>query len=298
MSAVVAVIATYRRAQELRRLLGSLEKSTHPLRGAVVVDNADDPATADAIAASTLEAQRIVPGANLGCGGGLALGEQLALAHFPDATHLWILDDDAVVAPGALGILLAALDAEHAVVASPLIVAADGALGWFPGLTDAEKFRIIREPQTPAEFIARCGTAPVPFSWSTGVALLVTRRAIETLGFHRTDYWVRGEDLEFSLRLTHRERGVFVPTALVEHLPPPSTPAAREEEYVKHRAMIQNIAYTALRLPHGRRIARTIPGNCRRFLRTWGWWNPRILADTIAALWRGAILARPAGAKP
>ena len=108
---------------------------------------------------------------------------------------------------------------------------------------------------------------------------------------------MRGEDLEFSLRLTHRERGVFVPTALVEHLPPPSTPAAREEEYVKHRAMIQNIAYTALRLPHGRRIARTIPGNCRRFLRTWGW-NPRVLGDTLAALWRGAILARPAGAKP
>jgi GT2 family glycosyltransferase len=125
--------------------------------------------------------------------------------------------------------------------------------------------------------------------------LLVTRRAIEELGYHRTDYWVRGEDLEFSLRITHRFRGLYVPRARVAHLPPePVGEASRESEYAKHRAMLQNIAYTALRLPHGRRIFRTIPGNWRRFLSTWGF-TPRAFGGAIEAFWRGAVQGRPVG---
>ncbi len=285
---VVAVTATYRRPREVARLLDSLAASRRPLRAAIVVDNAGD------LALSTkLETRRLAPGRNLGCGGGLALGEKEALDRYgSELTHVWILDDDAVVEPDTLDLLLAALDEGNADVAHPLVVDEHGRLGWFPGLLDREKFRAIQSPQTPDQFIARCGDTPVPFSWAQGIALLVTRRALAELGVHRGDYWVRGEDLEFSLRITHRRRGLYVPRARVQHLPPPAPPAS--DEYEKHCAMLQNIAYTSLRLPHGRRIANTIPGNFLRFLRTWGW-SPRALTDALRAFMRGAILAQPAG---
>jgi dTDP-4-dehydrorhamnose reductase len=292
---VVGVTATYRRPVEVERLLRSLEASDCPLHALVIVDNAGDPAIQALASSAHLHTEYLSPGTNLGCGGGLHAGERLAMEKFGGGlTHLWILDDDAVIEPGTLGILLAAMAAGNADTAHPLVIGSDGMLGWFPGLLDPVKFQGVKERQTPDEFIVRCGLDPVPFSWAQGIALLVTRRAIETLGFHRTDFWVRGEDLEFSLRITKDFRGLYVPAARVQHLPPESTgPVSPEGEYRKHLAMLQNIAYTALRLPHGRRIARTIPGNWLRFLRSWP--LSRALTDSLAAFWKGAILGRPAG---
>ncbi len=292
---VVGVTATYRRPAEVERLLRSLEASKCPLHALVIVDNADDPATKALVSSAGLRIEYLSPGTNLGCGGGLHAGERLAMEKFGrELTHLWILDDDAVVEPRTLGVLLTAMDHEAADTAHPLVIDSEGMLGWFPGLLDPVKFQRVKVRQTPDEFVARAGLDPVPFSWAQGIALLVTRRAIDSLGLHRTDYWVRGEDLEFSLRITKDFRGLYIPAAHVQHLPPDSTgPVTPEVEYRKHLAMLQNIAYTALRLPHGRRIARTIPGNWLRFLRSWP--LSRAFIDSIGAFWKGAILARPAG---
>ena len=292
---VVAVIATYRRPAELARLLHSLEQIRSGLKRVIVMDNADAPEVRQVVEATSLATDYISTVGNLGCGGGLRLAEKTALERFPELTHIWILDDDAVVKPNTLDVLLTAMEREHADVAHPLTESRDGYLSWFPGLLDAEKFRAIRRKQTADEFIARCGDEPVAFSWSQGIALLVTRRGLDELGFHRSDYWVRGEDLEFSLRLTHRFRGIYVPAARVQHLPPESAgPQSQEIEYSKHRAMLQNLAYTAIRLRHGRRLVRTLPGNWLRFVRIWGK-RPYVLADILKTLLRGALLGQPAG---
>lgn len=294
----VAVVTTSQRPLELARLLESLAKSASPLSGVIVVDNGGDLATRGvAERAWPFPLVHHVPGTNLGCGGGLHAGELLAFARFGDAwTHLWILDDDAVIFPDTLPELLAAMAREQADAAHPLVMDSAGMLAWFPGLLDRAKFRAVRERQTPAQFRARCGEEPIAFSWAQGIALLVTRSALHELGPHRTDYWVRGEDLEFSLRITHRRRGIYVPRAEASHLPPrnPEAPS-NTGEYFRHAAMLRNIAYTSVRLPHGRRIFRTLPGNALRFLRTWGW-KPRVLRGLATALYAGAVRGKPAGA--
>ena len=292
---VVVVVATWRRAAELARLLASLSQVQTPL-AVLVVDNADDDSTRAAIEAmrGRLTVERLVPGANLGCGGGLAHGEQAALRRFPQATHLWLLDDDTEVCPDALERLISAMVAENAAIGCPMIVNAQGQTGWFPGLLERNAFRAIRTARTPADYRAQCGERPVRFSWATGVSLLVTRAALEACGGHRADFWIRGEDLDFSLRLTFRGIGVFVPAAQVKHLPPPATadPAAQAAERRKHAVMLQNIAYLSLHQPHGRRILPTLPGNVWRYLKTWGPWGVGALAD---ALWRGGVLRQPGG---
>src|SRR5436305_1906962 len=99
---VIALTATYRRPAELERLIRSLEKSTVPLTALIIIDNsAEDSVKRIAGSASFPHLYHPSP-KNLGCGGGLHLGETLALKRFPDLTHLWILDDDCIVEPDTL----------------------------------------------------------------------------------------------------------------------------------------------------------------------------------------------------
>lgn len=292
---IVVAVSTCRRAAELGRLLDSLKKSGTSFGAVIIVDNGNDPATQKVFETSGLSGICLPQLENSGCGGGLQIAEKAALARYGnEMTHLWILDDDAVVLPGTPESLLEAMQHENAEAASAMILNEDGTIGNFPGLLDPAKFRAIRDLKSPSEFTNQCGTNPIPFSWSTGIALLVSRRALDELGFHRNDYWVRGEDLEFSLRITHKFKGILVPTAPVQHIPPSSTGAVSQHgEYMKHSAMLQNLCYTALRLPHGHRIIRTLPGNFLRYYKTW----PLLpaLMDSLRAFCLGALLGKPAG---
>jgi GT2 family glycosyltransferase len=295
MTRLVAVTATYRRAGELGRLLDALQRSTVPLHGVVVVDNASDPATRDCAERSEVPTHYVDAQENLGCGGGLRLGEEAAFATFPELTHVWILDDDTVPEPSTLGALLRAMEATNSGAACPQARDAEGHLNWFPGLLDRTRFDVLRRSRTPSEFITRDSDAPAAFSWATGVALLVSREALECAGLHRGDFWVRGEDLDFSLRITNCTQGVYVPDAHLEHLPPGGGRVIDDfAERMKHAAMLQNCAYLFARTSHGRRLARYWPGNAWRHVRRFGIFA---LGDLAIALFQGAVLGRPAGAK-
>lgn len=292
---VAALIATYRRPHELQRLLRSLTQ-VNGLAAVIVVDNEGSAAVRVLIEQTYAGAHYLHPGSNAGCGGGLKIAEEYAL-HLPGEkfTHLLILDDDAVLPPDTLTVLAEAMDREKADLAYPLVTGENGWIGWLPGLRQRSRELGGSFDGTPAEFRARFGAAPRDFVWAQGICLLVARPALERCGTHRNDFWVRGEDLEFSLRYTAQGRGIFVPTVAVQHLPPAeNTAPLREAEYLKHCALVQNMAYIGFRLPHGHRIAWAIAGALRRFVGTWGWRLPT-LADGLRAFLRGAILARPAG---
>jgi GT2 family glycosyltransferase len=285
---VVAVVATFRRPRELTRLLDSLAG----VDAIVVCDNA---ASAEVRAAVERipGGHYLAPEKNLGCGGGLRLAEVHAWkVEGHRLTHLLVLDDDAVLSPDTVSTLCAALQREQAQVAYPLVLGADGRPGWLPGLRRRSQHRLGRTPMEVAEYRARLGAEFADFDWAQGICLLATRAAVETTGFHRDDFWVRGEDLDFTLRLTAQGRGIFVPGITVQHLPPESpTPADARAEYLRHAAMVQNIAFLAFTQRHGHRIRHSVPGASLRFLRTWG---ARALPDLFTALGRGAR-GEPAG---
>jgi hypothetical protein len=56
--------------------------------------------------------------------------------------------------------------------------------------------------------------------------------------------------------------------------------------------MLQNTAYGFLRLPHGRRAAKHLPGNFLRFLRA-NRFSPAALQDALRALYYGAVRGKP-----
>lgn len=291
-----ALIATYRRPRELHRLLQSLAQ-VERVTTVIVVDNDSSEEVRALVEYGYAGAHYVNPGANFGCGGGLKVAEEYALRlKGKHLSHLLILDDDTVLAPETVVRLAEAMERQEADLAYPLVTDERGRVGWLPGFTDRSHGLRREFDGTPEDFRARFGDGTRDFIWAQGICLLVARGALERFGTHRDDFWVRGEDLEFSLRLTAGRRGIFVPTAVVQHLPPPEdTGLSNEAEYLKHCALLQNIAFIGFRLAQGHRIAWTIAGALRRFFRSWSWTG---LSDATRAVWRGAVLGKPAGAGP
>ena len=291
---VAVVSATYRRPRQLARLLASLPAEEQALAGVVIVDNGAAVETLTLANQARVPVRVMTPGRNLGCGGGVAVGLREAFRD-PAITHAWIFDDDAHALPGALGALLAGLAVGRADAAVPLVVDGAGRVGWFPGPLEQPAWSVIRTPgMTPAWFRERCGTSVLSWAWAPWPSLLVSRRAVDAVGVPRDDYWFQGEDLEWTLRLTARFRGVLVPAAECRHLPPP-TPDQPERARLKQAAMLQNNLHTATRLPHGRRLLRHAPGNLLRFL-----WAERSSLQAVSlaihAHWFGVVRGSPAGA--
>lgn len=293
---VVAVIVTHRRPAEVRRLLQSLSDSEVPVRGVVISDHAPDGEVRQLAAESGLDAVVLEDPSNPGPGTGWANAGRRARAHFPEADALWFLDDDVVIPPEALGVLCAEMERAGAQAIAPLLEDADGKLWAFPEPEDPAARRSIRQATTPAEALKLLGAAPLPFCWCTGACFLVTKAAVDAAGWHRGDFWMLGEDLEYSMRVAARVRAVFTCRVSVPHRPPgPADPtSARRGDYLKFCSLLQNLSYLAVRSPHSRHMKSYLAGNYRRFFRTHGW-HIRTLRDASACLWHGAVRARPAG---
>jgi GT2 family glycosyltransferase len=295
---VVGVTATFERAESLKRMLRSLSEAGPELRAFVVVDNSPSATAREVANSAQFEVIHCHPGQNLGCGAGLHLGMETAFDKFGDRiTHFLLLDDDVEFPANAVSSLLDLGCRANAEVICPMIVDKSGVIGWFPGLSSPVPWKVIRRVKTPKEYWRECGLGPVRFSWSTGVCLLISQRAVRVAGLPAKNFWVRGEDLEYSLRLTSRCESAFVPGLVVRHLVADSVQngPVGSGEVLKHLAMMQNLAYMITRLPHGRRVLRHFPGNVYRFIRAHGltWSSIRSL---IVALWLGFMSGRPAGA--
>lgn len=298
---VIGLVATFRRNQELQRLFQALAAQTVSPSGLVIADNAADPACQDLVAHAPFPAHYLTLPDNPGCGAGLRAAEETALTYFPQATHWWILDDDALPPPNALERLLQALHQSGAAMTVPLLTDHLGHLWAFPEPAHPAFRKIIRQESDPKTLCRRIGPGPHPACWATGACQLVQIQAAREVGLHRTDFWMLGEDLDFSMRLAVGPGLCFITDLVVPHLPPqpPSNdPTAPVHARRKFRALLQNLTYLALRCPaQSAHLFRYLPGNYRRYFRTYGY-SFRSAREVATCFWKGAICGQPAGSKP
>lgn len=223
----LAVIVTYRRPIELARLLDGLAKSTLPLRAVVVVDHAADAETERLVHAADLSTVYLADASNPGPGVGWANGWRFGREKFGDAIErVWFLDDDVVIGSEVHGILVDEMAKAEAGAIAPLLEDNQGRLWGFPEPVDKEARRLIRRAGTPADALTLLGVNPLRFAWCTGACFLVSRQAVESAGEHRADFWMLGEDLEFSMRVATITKAVFTCRAVVPHLPGPASQPA------------------------------------------------------------------------
>lgn len=292
---MAAAIATHRRDKELARLLGSLHQSGVPLSGGIfVADNAASPETAAVCQSAALPAVWLPRAVNNGPGAAWNAAVARALEN-PSVTHLLVLDDDIVLPPDALRLLLAALAAGRSAAAAPLLFDREDKLWGFPEPREETLRATIRRVGTPDECRAALGASPHAFCWATGACMLYARDAFRQCGLFREDFWMLGEDLEFSMRVAAKLGGIFTAEAAVPHLPPGADPSAeRVAHRLKFLALLQNLSYLAFHSPNSAHLRRYLPGNFRRYVRTEGC-APGTLWDGWCSFYQGALWRQPAG---
>ena len=289
---IVALVATRHRAPLLTRLLNSLASQSLRPTAAVICDNGPDPATADAVKNSLLPSHYLSSGKNLGFGGGLALAGQHALEKFPSLTHLLIVDDDAILSASDLATLLSSMKKHSAGSIAPFLVDSEGKLQEAPEPASwplARALRAVGQNLSAARALAPSG---YPMAWCIGPCLLIDRSTWLRAGAPRSDMIAYGDDVEFSLRLSASAPAWAEPSVAVIHAPPTATRSpsdmssealakeeappesarlgAKEGHYKKFSILLQNLAFTSVTSPRPRHLPLYLPGNARRFLKTFG----------------------------
>lgn len=216
---VHAATVNWNRFDDTAACVLSLKRSVYPLARILVLDNGSTDGSGD-----RLERELAGPGVELlrnRDNEGFAAGANACLRRAADsgADLVLVVNNDAEVDPGCVGLLVEALAADpEAVVAGPAILfharpdtvwQGGGSFSrWRAGLSVPAKGR-------PASELP---DGPQRVSFLTWCAVLVARRALERVGGLDPDYYFYAEDVDYGLRVRAAGmRMVFVPRARAWH---------------------------------------------------------------------------------
>lgn len=218
MNAPAAVVVTWEGGAVTDRCLTSLLRQEPPPREVLVVDNASSAAERGRLRAvwgARPGVRLLLLAENRQFAGGLNAGAAAAFA--AGAERVLLLNNDTVLAPDALRLLAAALDASPgAGVAGPCILDS-GRPGRVLSAGEWHSAALLCLPRTLLRYRRR-RVAPYAVRGVMGCALLVTRACFEAVGGYAPEIEVYYEDVDLCLAARARGFGVVVePRAIVEH---------------------------------------------------------------------------------
>jgi GT2 family glycosyltransferase len=271
---IVAVVSTYRRHSELERLIKSLlDTSNLPVSYIVVNDDASDnevAALVSSLPVKTRYISRPPHKCNSAASGWNRALEEAVRSFGKEATHYLLIDDDAVVETNTLAALYAAQVVTGAKSSFP---AALNPAGEFyvtgqlidPHWEDAQQRCKSRE-DLQREFSNNLPEAMM----FQGLCHLMDQAVVLSGIRFDENFWLCGEDLDFSVFVAEKWRSVFVPTAYCWHLwgKPFSSAGSRNSSYLKRLSFIQNVTYMGYHRHYGKRLR----GRYFDFLRGRGLW--------------------------
>lgn len=209
---VVAVVVAYNRRDLLLEVLAGLHSQSRVPDAIVVVDNASSDDSAAVVREVAPTATLIELSTNTGGAGGFAVGMAAAIArHDPD--WVWVMDDDTIPEPDALGSLLDAVDRYD----SDDLCAVGSRVVW----TNGEEHPMNTPRRNPfagrrekdlASRVDAVAVRSLSFVSSMYRADAILRR-----GFPVVDYFLWNDDFEFSARLLRHGVGLSVPASRVVH---------------------------------------------------------------------------------
>ena len=216
----------------------------------VVVDNAGDGASLQALGTLGERVHIVTPGRNLGFGAGVNRG----VAVLGVADLVLVANPDMVLHDGALGRLVEALEAHPAWgIVGPTILTVEGtpypSVRRFPSVLDAVGHAMLGRVWPTNPFTSRYreqGAAPDGTAdWVSGSCFLVRRELFESLGGFDERYFMFAEDMDLCWR-AHRA-GVLVgtaPEAVVTHAEGVSRRLAPYRMQVAHHRSALRFAVT------------------------------------------------------
>lgn len=242
---VSVVVVSYNVADELERCITSL--LAEGVGEVVVVDNGSRDDSYQRVQAAGANVHWLPTGANLGYGGAVNRA-----VPYTTGRYLAVANPDLVVQPGALGALVARLEAEpDLALVGPRVLNPDGttypSARRFPDLVDAIGHGVLGLFRPENRFTRRYRmtdedhSRPARVDWVSAAFFLARREAWEQLGGFDSSYFMYSEDVDLCWRAGRAGWGVgYEPTAVVVHAQGSST---RQHPYrmlaAHHRSMWQ-----------------------------------------------------------
>ncbi len=196
---IAAVVVTYNRKELLTECLDAILGQTHPVDLLLIIDNASTDGTHETLTEKGYLNRNIIHyipmETNFGGAGGFFEG--LRLARDTDCAWVWVMDDDAIPAPDCLERLLEAKEA----IGEEISFLASSVFG-----PEGEFMNVPRISQTKGsngyrDWYAHLDHAAVKLEDATFVSLLINQKAIRKCGLPCRDYFIWGDDSEYTMRI-------------------------------------------------------------------------------------------------
>lgn len=194
MKKIIAVVVTYNRCDLLQKCLDSLLRQTYPCE-ILVVDNASKDNTMDVlkkIADPRVQTLRLEK--NMGGAGGFYAGMKQAVEVGCDC--IWIMDDDTLPEPDALEQLMCADESlsgeDYGFLSS--------AVQWTDGTACRMNSQKLLKPYYRQ--LHRLKEGMILVEYASFVSLLFRRETVLRAGLPIKEYFIWGDDIEYTTRLT------------------------------------------------------------------------------------------------
>ena len=209
---VGTIVVTFNRKKMLKECIESLLKQSYDNQEILIIDNASTDGTADYIK-KLIDDKKVFyfnTGENLGGAGGFNYGVRKALKR--DYDYIWLMDDDSIAEDkDALKILVdkaAYLKDDFSFLAG-LVKWTDGSLCSMnvPKLDETgwrDKYDLFKEDLVPIES-------------STFVSFFANVKYVKEVGLPIKEFFIYGDDWEYSLRLHKKAQSYLVPSSVMTH---------------------------------------------------------------------------------
>ena len=202
-----AVIVTYNRLPMLKEVIEAIQHSETPVDHIIVVDNHSEQETQTYLEELGNRIEYVRLDKNLGGAGGFNRGVRYFMEHTSD-DFVWLMDDDTVPHTDTLTELIrfAQREPDFGFLASDV--------RW----TDGRRAKMNNPaPKNRLKKIPEDATEPEELMNATFVSLLMRRDIVNQIVLPITDFFIWGDDIEYTERAARLAPGFFVPAAKVTH---------------------------------------------------------------------------------
>jgi GT2 family glycosyltransferase len=251
---IAVVVVTYNRKKLLMECLGALLSGTRLPDKIILVDNGSTDGTSDLLQEKGYLENSLI---NYVClpentGGAGGFYEGVKYGYEAGYDWLWLMDDDAEPKKDALEKLSEYLYEPNVSALANLKLDQTGNiihthLGFFDSKDNKDNFDF--DSQIPREIENKAieDNKALEIAFSSFVGIMISKKAIEKIGFPKKELFIRGDDLEYCLRLIPTGKILLITNSVILHKEAPD----RKEITKKFLGKISNrTAYDRLWLAY------------------------------------------------
>lgn len=236
---IAAIVVTFNRLPLLKECIQSLKNQTYKVDEIIVINNSSTDGTFEWL--SEQKDLTVITQENSGSAGGQYTG--MKYAYEKEYDWIWCLDTDVVPESNALEQMISYTEVKGSSLGflTSMIFHSDGELA-YSNIPELDKpYNIL------SAFVKK---EPIPILSASFGSLLIQREILKEVGYPIKEFFIWGDDAEFTLRISlHNFNGFLVPNSIAYHFNEINDPIPYSNVNIKENKFnfgVRNMIYAAL----------------------------------------------------